>query len=196
MLFEFIIGFSITILVGISVAALANYLNRHFIKIIKKANDCVCQRLLIREPMSQELFFDSVSLSEEEELLKAKWLLKKIAMLLPGCHVELLYPDDKLKELLKVRREELRDVSETDWQKARIKENYIMVFDDDIFDTLGKLVDERLLEISKGLFYLPESEKEWYQFILEKPLIELVIFLASFVRKEYSGEWQQQASVR
>lgn len=183
MLFEFIIGFSITILVGISVAALANYLNRHFIKIIKKANDCVCQRLLTREPMSQELFFDSVSLSEEE-LLKAKWLLKKIAMQLPRCNIELLYPDDKLEELLKVRREELRDVSEIDWRKARIKENYIMVFDDDIFDMLGKLVNERLLETSKGLSHLPESEKEWYQFILEKRLIELVIFLASFVRKK------------
>lgn len=181
------------ILFAVGLTNFATYLNRHFLRIRKEAKLVVRQRLLERNSSTNN-FFQSKELSREE-LLKARWILKQITEIV-GWDDNGLYPNDKLGELLKVHRTEFRTISDLEWKKAGLQKDYIVVFDDEIMGMLEKCVASESVWKDKISVSTPETEEEWYSFLLETELVEMVCFLVPTIRECYRTEWQLEPNKR
>lgn len=170
-----IIAVVILILVGIGSSYAASYFNRRARGIEKRAEDFVRQRLMKRKSISLIEFFKNKNFSNPE-LSDAESVIEKISNII-NITKDKFYPDDKLGEILEVKRQDLF-ISDAEWEKAKIGNwDHVVPFIDDIYSYFELHTNINKLENHQRI-KLPKTEDEWDEFFMNTKLIDLVEILS------------------
>lgn len=153
----------------------------------KKAREHVVKRLRQREGIDLEEFIDSLDIWEDHLRLEAKTLIENIAKAI-NVGPELLKPNDKLVELVRVYPHNLDAEGQKAWKKAKrmLREH----LDVDIYDiscqieqfTDSEALDNNLMKLAEDK--RPKYEEEWIKFILPMTLEEIIRFFGGRTIKE------------
>jgi hypothetical protein len=153
----------------------------------KRSGEHVLKRLSQRERVSIEKFIDRLNIQDVHLRLEAKTLVENIAKVIE-VNPELLRPDDKIIELIRVRFEDLDEKGQRAWKKSkRLLGDHLDVGIYGISEEIEQFTDSEAME--NNLVKLredkrPKSEDEWIEFILPMTLEEIISFFGGRTGKE------------